>query len=80
MNTQAATLYDEVWQADAEPTSSQMQAISATQRDTVDALKRWKEFQDVELPALNRLLREASVPEIHIDKAFRQEETQIDEE
>jgi photosystem II stability/assembly factor-like uncharacterized protein len=80
VNTQAATLYDEVWQADAEPTSSQMQAISATQRDTVDALKRWKEFQDVELPALNRLLREASVPEIHIDKAFRQEETQIDEE
>ena len=44
----------QVWQADAEPTSSQMEALSATEHDSADVLKRWTEFKNTDLPALNR--------------------------
>jgi len=80
INGQAATLYQQVWQADAEPTSSQMEAIAATEHASVDVLKRWNEFKSSDLPALNRVLRESKVPEVQLDAGGYQEETQVDEE
>src|ERR1700733_8234418 len=80
VNGQAATLYMQVWQADAEPTSAQSEGLSATQRDSDDVLKRWNDFKNTDFPAFNRLLREAKIPEVQMEKDEHQEEPQADEE
>jgi hypothetical protein len=80
VNGQAGTLYAQVWGADAEPTSSQLEALSATERDRAEVLQRWNEFKNTDLPALNRLLRESKVPEVQLEKDVHQDETQVDEE
>jgi hypothetical protein len=80
VNGQAGTLYQQVWQVDAEPTSSQLEAMSATEHDSADVLKKWSEFKSTDLPALNRLLRESKIPEVQLEADMHQEETQVDEE
>jgi hypothetical protein len=79
LNGQAGTLYTQVWQADAEPTLSQMSAMETIERDSADVLKRWNEFKNSDLPALNRVLRESRIPEVQLE-ADLQQESQIDEE
>jgi hypothetical protein len=49
-------------------------------RDSSDVLKRWTEFTRTDLPALNRLLHDAQIPELRIEADFHQEESSIDEE
>jgi photosystem II stability/assembly factor-like uncharacterized protein len=80
VNGQASTLYMQVWQSDAEPTSSQLEALATTERDRSDVLKRWTEFKSADLPALNRWLREAKVPEVQPEADLHPEESQVDEE
>jgi photosystem II stability/assembly factor-like uncharacterized protein len=80
VNGQAGTLYAQVWQADAEPTTAQMEALAATKRDSAVILKRWSEFKTSELPALNRQLRESKTPEIQLESNLQGEEPQADEE
>jgi photosystem II stability/assembly factor-like uncharacterized protein len=80
VNGQAVALYAQIWQADAEPTSSQMEALAATERDKDAILKRWTEFKSSELATLNRQLRDAKAPEIQPQSDFQHVETQIDEE
>ena len=80
VNGQASTLYTQIWQADAEPTSSQMEALTMIERDSADVLKRWSGFKTADLPALNRLLRESKVSEVQLEADLYQEESQIDEE
>jgi photosystem II stability/assembly factor-like uncharacterized protein len=79
-NGQAGTLYQQVWQVDAEPTSAQEEAIAAADRDSSDDLKRWNEFKSADLPTLNRLLRESQAPEIDLHADFIQEEVEVDVE
>jgi hypothetical protein len=50
------------------------------ERDSADALKRWNEFKNSDLPALNRLLRESKVPEVQLEADVHAEEPQADEE
>ena len=80
LNGQAGTLYTQVWQTDAEPTLSHTAAMGTIERDSVDVLKRWSEFKNTDLPALNRVLREANIPEVQVKSDLHQEESQIDEE
>ena len=80
LNGQADTLYQQIWQADAEPTSSQMEALATTEHDSADVLKRWNEFKSADLPALNRQLRESKIPEIRLETDPQMEESQVDEE
>ncbi len=80
VNGQAGTLYSQVWQADAEPTSAQVEAMSATARDSEEIMKRWADFKNTDLPAFNRQLREAKIPEVHLEAEMYQEEPQVDEE
>jgi photosystem II stability/assembly factor-like uncharacterized protein len=77
---QAGNLYLQVWQADAEPTSTLMEALAATERDSAGVLKRWAEFKNSDLPGFNGVLRGAKMPEIHLEADPHQEETQVDEE
>ena len=54
--------------------------MGTIERDSADARKRWSEFKDSDLPALNRVLREARIPEVRLEADLHQEESQIDEE
>jgi photosystem II stability/assembly factor-like uncharacterized protein len=80
LNGQASTLYQQVWQVDAEPTASQTEALSAVEKEGIDVLKRWTEFKNTDLPALNRQLRESKVPEVQLEANIHQDEPQVDEE
>jgi photosystem II stability/assembly factor-like uncharacterized protein len=80
VNAQTNALYAQVWQVDAGPTSSQMEATSTVERASADAVKSWNDFRSSELPALNRQLREARLSEIQLESNLPQEESQIDEE
>ena len=80
MNGEASNLYQQVWQADAEPTSAQMTAERATDQDRDDVMKRWNEFKSTELPAINASLREAKIPEINLQAEIHQDEPSVDEE
>jgi photosystem II stability/assembly factor-like uncharacterized protein len=80
VNGQAATLYQQVWQADAEPTSSQMHALAVIDQDSAAVLKHWSEFKSSELMALNRQLRESKTPEIQPEPDSQPDQTQLDEE
>jgi len=80
VNGQAGALYQQVWQADAAPTSSQAEAVTAVARDSVDVLQRWSAFTNSDLATLNRLLRDSNIPEVHVESDPRHEEQQVDEE
>jgi hypothetical protein len=79
-NGHASTLYGQVWQVDAPPTSAQIEAIAAAERETAAAMKRWAQFKKESLPELNRKLREANLPEIQLESNLQIEEPQTDEE
>jgi hypothetical protein len=79
-NGHATTLYGQVWQVDAAPTSAQIEAIAVAERETSAAIKRWTEFKKDALPELNRKLREANLPEIRLESNLQFEEPQGDEE
>ena len=80
VNGQVATLYGQVWQADAEPTTAQSEAASATEHDASDVMKRWDALKTADLSALNRQLRDASLPEVRIQLDSHEEEASEDEE
>ena len=63
----AGTLYGGVDRADAAPTDSQEKASAQIERDFAAAMKRWEGFQGTDLPAMNRQLRGANLPEIEIE-------------
>jgi hypothetical protein len=79
-NGQSIALYQQMWQVDAEPTSSQMEALSEVDRDHASLSKQWREFKSSDLPALNRLLHDVNVPEIKVDTDAKNDELQGDEE
>ncbi len=80
VNGQATTLYGQVWQADAQPTAAQLEALAGTEHDVSDVLKRWEAFRSTDLPAFNRTLRDANLPEVKLESDPDREETAIDEE
>ena len=80
VNSQAATLYQQIWQADAEPTVAQMGATTTADREGDELLKRWKDFKGNDLPALNRLLRQAQIPELHVEADPSLDQGDVDED
>ena len=77
---EASTLYQEVWSSEAAPTAAQAEAIAAAGQESTEALKRWNEFKNTDLPELNRKLRGAKVPEIKIESDPPHDELEGDEE
>ncbi|MGA9260303.1 MAG: hypothetical protein WBV98_27175, partial [Candidatus Sulfotelmatobacter sp.] len=80
VNGQIAVLYAQVWQVDAEPTAAQSDAVAASERDAADVMKRWDALQASDLPALNRALSGAGLPEVKIESDPHHEERNMDEE
>jgi hypothetical protein len=80
VNEQVATLYGQVWQADAEPTATQFEGAAATEHDASEVMKRWDALKAADLPALNRELRAANLPEVNMESHPHQKDTGMDEE
>jgi hypothetical protein len=80
VNGQVTTLYGQVWQADSEPTPAQSEAGAAIEHDASEAMRRWDAIKTSDLPALNRALRGAKLPEVRIESESRKDETGMDEE
>ena len=75
-NGEASALYGEVGRADATPTAAQMNAGAETGKTFAAVSKDWKQLVSVDLPALNRQLRDANLPEIHfVSKAPEQDDS-----
>ena len=80
VNSQVGVLYGQVWQADAEPTGAQSEAGAALARDASNVTQRWESLQTSDLPALNRALHGANLPEVQVESDPHQEESSVDEE
>jgi len=80
VNRDVAALYGQVWQVDAEPTAAQAEAVAAIERKVSDVMKRWNALLVMDLPALNRALHEANLPEVHLESHPHQPESGVDEE
>jgi photosystem II stability/assembly factor-like uncharacterized protein len=80
VNAQAGGLYGQVWQADAEPTVAQSEVAANTEHNTTDVLQRWNALKTEDIPALNRALRAANLPEVKVESAPHKEESLTDEE
>jgi hypothetical protein len=80
VNGQVGGLYGQVWQADAEPTTAQLEAAAAIEHDAAEIMQRWKALKSFDLPALNRALRSAKLPELQLESNPHPDETLMDEE
>jgi photosystem II stability/assembly factor-like uncharacterized protein len=80
VNGQVTVLYGQVWQADAEPTTAQSEAMKVIERDASDVMKRWDALKTTDLSVLNRALHAANLPEIQIESDPHKEEEATDEE
>ena len=66
VNEDVATLYGDVDRADAAPTVAETSALAETERNFGDAMQRWNAVKNTDLPALNRQLRGAGLPEVQV--------------
>jgi photosystem II stability/assembly factor-like uncharacterized protein len=80
VNGNIAVLYGQVWQADAEPTATQSEAVAASEHDALEIIKRWDEIKASAIPALNRELHAANLPEVQIESNPHEEDAGMDEE
>lgn len=80
VNGAVGTLYQQVWQADAEPTVPQTEAVAAAERDVKDVMSRWNALKTADLPALNQSLHESNLPAVQVPSDVTAPETQSDEE
>jgi photosystem II stability/assembly factor-like uncharacterized protein len=78
VNAQAAGLYGQVWNADAEPTVAQMDASAETAREAADVLKRWASLKTTDLAELNQALKQANFPELKIDSDVHADDSGMD--
>jgi hypothetical protein len=65
-NGEAATLYAEIGRADSTPTPAQTSAVAETEKTFAAVSTQWKQLKAVDLPALNKQLHDANLPEIQL--------------
>jgi hypothetical protein len=64
MNGEVTTLYGDVDRADAAPSLAQVNAMAETERNFEAVMQHWKALTGTDLPALNRQLNGAGLPEV----------------
>jgi photosystem II stability/assembly factor-like uncharacterized protein len=74
MNGDVATLYGDVDRADAAPNVAQVNAMAEMERSFEAVLQRWNALKSTDLPALNRQLRGANLPEVELKAAANGDE------
>jgi hypothetical protein len=66
INEDIYTLYAAVDRTDAAPTPAQDKTASEIEADLAPVIKRWEELKSADLPALDRQLKSANLPEISL--------------
>jgi hypothetical protein len=79
-NGESATLYSEVGRADATPTPAQTGAVAETEKTFAAVSAQWKQVKSVDLPALNKQLHDANLPEIQLASKSAEEDDSEDVE
>jgi photosystem II stability/assembly factor-like uncharacterized protein len=79
-NSAIGTLYESIGQADAVPTTAQVNAVADTERDLSAVMKEWDEVKNADLPVLNRQLKAANLPELRLELKMSTDEIQTDVE
>lgn len=77
-NGEAATIYAEVGRADATPTAAQSSAAGDTEKIFAAVSSQWKKLMSVELPALNKQLHGANLPEVRLESKSSEEDDPVD--
>ena len=67
VSSDISTLYAEIDRADAAPTSAQARAHLEIGRNFSAAIKSWEELKSGDIPALNRQLSSAGLPELRLE-------------
>jgi len=80
VNADIYDLYMGLDRADAAPTSAQMGAPSKIEPGLVSAVKRWEEIKSSDIPAINRELKSANLPELRLDSKPQGEEDNGEDE
>jgi photosystem II stability/assembly factor-like uncharacterized protein len=80
VNDQTYTLYGLISGVDAEPTVAQTTAATSVEQNAEQLLKQWSTFKATDLPALNRGLSAAHLPEVHADADTHKDDASMDEE
>ncbi|OLE54316.1 MAG: glycoside hydrolase [Acidobacteria bacterium 13_1_20CM_3_53_8] len=62
--TRLQTLFNVIQEVDAAPTPSVTAAVADTLRDSQTLIERWRNIQSQDIPALNRLLQDAGLPQV----------------
>jgi hypothetical protein len=75
-----APLYSEIDRADAIPTPAQSHALATIEHDFGSTIRRWEALRSSDIPALNRLLKSASLPELHVESNMQPAEEAGDDE
>ena len=68
MTNEATALYAELGAADAAPTTALAAASEHVEGEGREVLPVWEQFQQQELPQLDKLLRSAHKPGINLDR------------
>jgi photosystem II stability/assembly factor-like uncharacterized protein len=76
VNDDIFTLYAAIDRADAAPTPAQEKAASSTEADLAPVLKRWEQLKSTDLPAVDRQLKSANLPQITLETAVHMDEEQ----
>ncbi|HEV2426021.1 MAG TPA: glycoside hydrolase [Terriglobia bacterium] len=76
----AAGLYGIIGGADAAPTAAQTAGLAQVERESAEVSKRWNEIKSRDIPALNRQLSGAGLPEVHVEAQPQPEEESGDVE
>jgi uncharacterized phage infection (PIP) family protein YhgE len=73
-------LYGDIGKADAAPTPAQVEAANKSEAALNTMLARWNQLKTRDIPALNRELKAAGLPELRLDLPPQQQEGGEDEE
>jgi photosystem II stability/assembly factor-like uncharacterized protein len=77
-NGEAATIYAEVGRADATPTAAQLSAAADTEKAFAAISSQWKKLMSADLPALNKQLHGANLPEVRLESKSSEEDDSAD--
>jgi len=78
VNGEVSAVYGELERGDATPTVAQANATAENEKSFAVVMKQWKDLKATEIPALNRQLRDASLPEIALESKPTEEEDSDD--
>ena len=80
VNGEVAALYGQAGMADAAPNQALLTTASKAEQDLASLMKRWDEIKSSDIPALNRRLREAKLPELRLEASHDGQDGSANEE